>query len=839
MASANPPGSPKRDLNDQVMSDTSYMSHEASREEESATEEGAFATPTSSSRHQRRPPSSTLHQEHYSSVTGTTTEISQPDDENFSQQTIKDGITRFFYPSRTNKLPDRRSRIAQSKQRNYATTRSLNSTDGLERVAESSGLSPTNAVSSANGSCVGSPSSSKSSLNDINQHQDEANDDADFVTHFWRMYDDVIILSIFTQIGILFRLAAATWFTYFDGVFSEGSALFVVLPMNCLSCFIMGLLCSGERLMEIVTTRFSPPRLQHDVFHEAEDQADGQQVELLEQQQDEAMVVAHDFERGSRAANLVNRLKRRRQKQRQIQRRRAKTEKYFHSWEPPVHLNQDLRDVQLLALERRMRASKCLVLFPVRKEDVDVMECYFRKGYSPKKGGVSDHDYDLDFNRSGDAQDLGFDLQLEEDGGIDSESDEAPSGPVTPQRPTQQYQYSQSSAAVKQGSLENGQTTTSVDESASPERTTASNRGILANRLPVRPTTKDVESPTTEQSSDLDLDQMLQDVQANITENVNRLSRVDLAAGWDKGTTPDEMSDDLMLGLRDGFCGALSSFSSWQSSMVSLMRMGRFGEAFTGYVLGVQLPLIAYRSGQTAAVYIFIWRCRWETRRDMRRGYGIRVNQEGSDSEASDHEQDRSDDKELVHALPSVRAIATAVFVVALAAQVTSLFFYNTPESQLLALSLLFSPLGVFSRWRLSRLNKWRSTFPLGTFSCNMIACALSGSLGRLLAGNPNSRQRIVLQSIVAGFGATLSSLAAFIVEVLAGVDPILFRFDGLFYAVMSVGCGMFASFIFGSTGEWADQTDSKGATFNYTNDDMANATTGSDGAARWLLSLY
>jgi fluoride ion exporter CrcB/FEX len=290
-----------------------------------------------------------------------------------------------------------------------------------------------------------------------------------------------------------------------------------------------------------------------------------------------------------------------------------------------------------------------------------------------------------------------------------------------------------------------------------------------------------------------------------------------------------------MLGLRDGFCGALSSFSSWQSSMVSLMRNGRFGEAFTGYMLGIQLPLIAYRTGQTVAVYIFIWRCRWETRRDTRRGYGIRVNQEGSDSETSDHEQEDHEEEERVRRLPSVRAVATAIFVVALITQVTSLFFYNTPEHQLLALSLLFSPLGVFSRWRLSRLNSWRSTFPLGTFTCNIIACALSGSLGRLLAGNPNPRQRIVLQSIVAGFGATLSSLAAFIVEILAGIDPILFRFDGLFYAVMSVGCGMFASYIFGSTGEWADQTESKQEAFNYT-DDMANAT---DVGGRWLMLSY
>ena len=73
-----------------------------------------------------------------------------------------------------------------------------------------------------------------------------------------------------TQVGIVFRLAAATGFTFFDCVFTNDSALFVNLPLNSLSCFIMGMLCSGERLMEIIATRFSPTKLQHDVVNSGE-----------------------------------------------------------------------------------------------------------------------------------------------------------------------------------------------------------------------------------------------------------------------------------------------------------------------------------------------------------------------------------------------------------------------------------------------------------------------------------------------------------------------------------------------------------------------------------------
>jgi fluoride ion exporter CrcB/FEX len=139
--------------------------------------------------------------------------------------------------------------------------------------------------------------------------------------------------------------------------------------------------------------------------------------------------------------------------------------------------------------------------------------------------------------------------------------------------------------------------------------------------------------------------------------------------------------------------------------------------------------------------------------------------------------------------------------------QCTSIYFYTDPESQVIALSLLFSPLGVIARWRLARYNVWRPTFPVGTFFCNILACALSGGLGTLLAGNPGERERLVLVSFINGFGGTLSSVAAFIVEVLAGIDPVLLRFDGLVYALLSVFWAMVVGFLFTASADWADET--------------------------------
>jgi hypothetical protein len=59
-------------------------------------------------------------------------------------------------------------------------------------------------------------------------------DDLEWVQNFWKTFDDIIFISLFTQLGMVFRLAAAKWFSVFDNTFRPDSALFVNLPLNCL-----------------------------------------------------------------------------------------------------------------------------------------------------------------------------------------------------------------------------------------------------------------------------------------------------------------------------------------------------------------------------------------------------------------------------------------------------------------------------------------------------------------------------------------------------------------------------------------------------------------------------
>ena len=89
-----------------------------------------------------------------------------------------------------------------------------------------------------------------------------------------------------------------------------------------------------------------------------------------------------------------------------------------------------------------------------------------------------------------------------------------------------------------------------------------------------------------------------------------------------------------------------------------------------------------------------------------------------------------------------------------------------------------------------------------------MVGCALSGSLGSLLAGNPGPNESIVLSSIIDGFGGALSTLTSFVVEVLALIDPLLFRFDGITYAYVTIIWAIVIGLLTVQSNDWADEVE-------------------------------
>jgi len=669
--------------------------------------------------------------------------------------------------------------------------------------------------------------------------------DTQFVQRFWTAYDEILILSIFTQIGILCRLLAAYWLKNFDNVFHKDSALFTNLPLNCLSCFVMGLLCSGESLMEIIATRLTSPTLQRDLHREAS--------QRLRLQKDDNNNDGHiSIEDSSNDDNDIMesrqigmRRRRHRQRRSSSEDRRINThsgyllQQQHHEGQDSAIFNER-REVQLLAWERRIRASICLVLFPVKKEDIDIVENYTGREEEERIEQSEDRskcDHAIDEKNGkvcGGRRMRGMnDLSLEneiDDISRTSHPEINPSPPMSISEVTERTsERLRNESLVRQNSNRSTRGNSGVHPDIQGRNYARGNVHISARQYGQVEGGNIVDYGTRD---NLDLDQIISNVATGVSNNISRIGRVNLANGWDVGTSPHEKSEDLTLGLRDGLCGALSSFSSWISSMVNLFRAGQIGQAFVGILLGIQLPIVAYRFGQYVSVYIFVWRCRREKGKDEIRGYGIQLHTSNEEDttdnfcqsieSAHRHSFDsvdsstgysqritRTKGRRTVHdeesEIPSIRAIFTAIFLMCLVAQLTSLTFFTQPEDRLLALGLLFSPLGVLARWRMMKFNSWRPGFPIGTFACNVTACALSGTLGTLIAGNPGPRERIALVSIVAGFGGTLSSVARFIVEILSLLDPILFRLDGLYYAIASVLAGLLVSFLFAASVDWAD----------------------------------
>ena len=558
------------------------------------------------------------------------------------------------------------------------------------------------------------------------------------IEQFWKWYDDIIILSLFSILGVLCRLASAKYFSVFGNDSADDTALFTTLPLNCLSCGIMGLLCSGQELMQIVKRAWL------------------KRVLTEEQIKNSSGSLARDI-------GLEER-----------------------------------REIQLAALERRIHASSSLVLFPAKKQDVDVMEHYYS------------------FTNNNMPQTVQTSNELS-----DSSHD---SVPTYNQNPPNSQELSRDEETANQT-----QTNDHTNMEDNSDINVTDNNNLISKDLIVE-----------------------------AAENLKILARVNVADGWDVGTTPAAMSEDLLLGLRVGFCGALSTFASWNSDMVNLLRSGEIHMTIAGYIIGISLPMVFYRLGQHLALFIFIWRCRRETRRDEKRGYGIRIQTHDDDFYMDDYSFDNMDvranqtrstigstsseesvgsannsegqnDKtsippvssEIPHSYgntntkmaplsrdtPSIRAIATAIAAMTLMLIFSSLLFFQGNKTvQRYCISLLFSPFGVLARWKICQ--KWNPVmpnFPLGTFTCNILGCALSGSLGSLLAGNPDPEESIVLISMISGFAGSLSTLASFLVEVLNRIDPILFQLDGAQYALVTVVWGMLIGLISGQAKNWAD----------------------------------
>ena len=231
----------------------------------------------------------------------------------------------------------------------------------------------------------------------------------------------------------------------------------------------------------------------------------------------------------------------------------------------------------------------------------------------------------------------------------------------------------------------------------------------------------------------------------------------------------------LQLGLRTGFCGALTTFASWNQQMVSMLLEGTFASvigALYGYAIGILVCTSAIQLGEHAAAVVTD--CYDQSKREERhnsRSNSLDRWSESSDAleelnivEGSQHRaslvnfepdgaslvetgrhrrstlkakeapsgvQEDSKINEAQAAQYIVAFLFVAFFVIA------AVYFgaFSATDAASKAwkmggdvsrsrwLSLLLAPFGVVLRYELSTLNSRKPNFFVGTFIANVLAC--------------------------------------------------------------------------------------------------------------------
>ena len=59
---------------------------------------------------------------------------------------------------------------------------------------------------------------------------------------------------------------------------------------------------------------------------------------------------------------------------------------------------------------------------------------------------------------------------------------------------------------------------------------------------------------------------------------------------------------------------------------------------------------------------------------------------------------------------------------------------------------------------------------------------------------------------MIAGLAGSLSTFAQFIIEILSLIDPIIFKFDGVVYSVITVLLALVVGFLGSQAKSWADE---------------------------------
>ncbi|XP_020530011.1 fluoride export protein 2 isoform X2 [Amborella trichopoda] len=231
-----------------------------------------------------------------------------------------------------------------------------------------------------------------------------------------------------------------------------------------------------------------------------------------------------------------------------------------------------------------------------------------------------------------------------------------------------------------------------------------------------------------------------------------------------------EFSEELALGLTTGFLGSLTTFSSWIQKMLTLTTQGRWVFGLLGLPIGLWITIGAIRSGI-------------ETGKKLRQF----MDHEGH------YETSCFDGKCRVKSCRD-KMVSFGIVLVMLALVLGLSIFLTCQRSKKLGLACLFGPLGVWTRWFLTRFNgrgfgsnqrlMW---IPWGTLLANVLASGIMASLSTLNIAEKTEHYQTVIEAIQLGFLGCMSTVSTFVAEVYSlAENGHVWR--AFWYSILSIG---------------------------------------------------